>query len=284
VAGAFASALQRRQSAERLHATEELNRSLRDEVRELRDRLDAETAYRQKSVLRAEGFDDIVGVSAVLAKVLYQVEQVAGPTPRADPRGDGDGQGPRGPCRTRPQPAQGPAARDRELRGAARRAHRERAVRLREGGLHGAVARTLGRFEMAHGGTILLDEIGEMPLAVQAKLLRVLEGGTFERLGSSRTSKVDVRVIAATNRTLPGRCARDGSAPTSSTASTSSRDHPAPARARRGRAAPRLALHQRRQAALGRKIKRVPERLMRALETYPWPGNVRELENVIVRA
>ena len=113
-----------------------------------------------------------------------------------------------------------------------------------KGAFTGAVVRTLGRFEMAHGGTMLLDEIGEMPLGAQAKMLRVLEGGTFERLGSSKTTKVDVRVIAATNRDLAkavreGRFRADLFYRLNVFPITS-----CPARARGGRAPPRLAFHQ----------------------------------------
>ena len=81
-------------------------------------------------------------------------------------------------------------------------ADRERAVRAREGRLHGRAARQAGRFELAHGSTLFLDEIGDLPLGLQAKLLRVLQERRFERLGSTRRSTVDVRIIAATNRDL----------------------------------------------------------------------------------
>jgi transcriptional regulator with GAF, ATPase, and Fis domain len=181
--------------AERLRATEELNRSLREEIRELRDRLDAETAYLQGSVLRGEDFDEIVGGSAVLSKVLHQVEQVAGTDSPVLILGEtGTGKDllahavhDRSRRKDRPLVIVNCAALpdalvESELFG------------YEKGAFTGAAVRTLGRFEMAHGGTILLDEIGEMPLGAQAKMLRVLEGGTFERLGSSKTMKVDVRV------------------------------------------------------------------------------------------
>jgi transcriptional regulator with GAF, ATPase, and Fis domain len=154
-----------------------------------------------------------------------------------------------------------------------------------KGAFTGAVARTLGRFEMAHGGVILLDEIGELPLGVQAKLLRVLEGGTFERLGSSRTIKVDVRVVAATNRDL-AREVREGRFRADLYYRLNVFPITLPPLRERAEDVPVLVWHfiNERQGALGRSIKRVPDRVMRALESYAWPGNVRELENVIERA
>jgi transcriptional regulator with GAF, ATPase, and Fis domain len=154
-----------------------------------------------------------------------------------------------------------------------------------KGAFTGAVARTLGRFEMADGGSILLDEIGELPLGVQAKLLRVLEGGTFERLGSSKTIGVDVRVLAASNRDL-ARDVREGRFRPDLYYRINVFPMTVPPLRERSEDIPLLVWHfiNARQSALGRSIKRVPERLMRALETHAWPGNVRELENLVERA
>ena len=271
--------------AERLRATEELNRSLREEIRELRDRLDAETAYVQGSVLR-EGFDEIVGVSAALSKVLHQVEQVAGTD---------------SPVLILGETGTGKDLLARAVHDRSRRKDRPLVIvncaalpdalveselfGYEKGAFTGAVVRTLGRFEMAHGGTILLDEIGEMPLGAQAKMLRVLEGGTFERLGSSRTMKVDVRVVAATNRDL-AQAVREGRFRADLFYRLNVFPITIPPLRERVEDVPLLVWHfvNAKQAALGRKIKRVPDRLMRALESYPWPGNIRELENLIVRA
>ena len=271
--------------AERLRATEELNRSLREEIRELRDRLDAETAYRQGSVLR-EGFDEIVGVSAVLSKVLHQVEQVAGTD---------------SPVLILGETGTGKDLLARAVHDRSRRKDRPLVIvncaalpdalveselfGYEKGAFTGAVVRTLGRFEMAHGGTMLLDEIGELPLGAQAKMLRVLEGGTFERLGSSKTMKVDVRVIAATNRDL-AKAVREGRFRADLFYRLNVFPITIPPLRERVEDVPFLVWHfvNAKQAALGRKIRRVPDRLMRNLETYPWPGNIRELENLIVRA
>jgi formate hydrogenlyase transcriptional activator len=142
-----------------------------------------------------------------------------------------------------------------------------------------------GRFELANGGTIFLDEIGEVPLEVQAKLLRVLQDGAFERLGSPRTIRVDVRVIAATNRNIlddvrAGRFRADlyhrlNVFPVSLP----------PLRERLEDVVP-LARHfiGRFAERYGKCIATLPVDVSRDLESYSWPGNVRELENVIERA
>jgi transcriptional regulator with GAF, ATPase, and Fis domain len=143
----------------------------------------------------------------------------------------------------------------------------------------------IGRFELAHGGTIFLDEVGELPLETQAKLLRFLQGGEFERLGSHHTRHVSVRVVAATNRDMreevkSGRFRRDlylrlNVFPISIP----------PLRARRGDI-PLLAHHLVAKLAerLGRRIDFIPGDVMEHLQRYAWPGNVRELENVLERA
>jgi chemotaxis protein methyltransferase CheR len=154
-----------------------------------------------------------------------------------------------------------------------------------KGAFTGAVERRIGRFELADGATIFLDEVGEMPTALQQKLLRVLQDGEFERLGSSRVRKTDVRVIAATNRNLKedvdkGRFREDlwyrlNVFPIS-----------IPPLRDRAEDIPLLVtwIIKRIQRRLGKKIRTVPTTVMDDLNAYPWPGNVRELENVIERA
>ena len=153
------------------------------------------------------------------------------------------------------------------------------------GAFTGAVATRQGRFELADKGTLFLDEIGDLPLDVQATLLRVLEEGEFERVGSSHTRRADVRVVAATHRDLEaaveaGRFREDLyyrlsvfliSLP--------------PLRLRR-EDIPRLvwAFIERRQRMLKRRIERIEPAVMKALQEHTWPGNVRELDNVIERA
>jgi chemotaxis protein methyltransferase CheR len=143
----------------------------------------------------------------------------------------------------------------------------------------------MGRFEVAHGGTLFLDEIGELPLELQTKLLRVLQDGEFERLGSSQTIRVDVRVIAATNRDLEqdlgsGRFRKDFYYRLQVFPITVPplRDH--------REDIPLLVRFfvERFARKSGKAIDTVPAEAMEALQRYPWPGNVRELQNVIERA
>jgi formate hydrogenlyase transcriptional activator len=260
--------------------------SARGEIRRLRDRLEAETAYLQKETFRAQGFDDIVGVSGALSKVLLQVEQVSAadsPVLILGETGTGKDLVARAiheRCRRKGRPllavncaALPDALIESELFG------------YEKGAFTGAVARTAGRFEMADGGSILLDEIGELPFAAQAKLLRVLEGGTFERLGSSRTMTVDVRVIAATNRDL-AKEVHEGRFRADLYYRLNVFPITVPPLRERPEDVPLLVWHfiNAKQGVLGRAIKRVSEPLMRAFQSYPWPGNVRELENLIERA
>jgi transcriptional regulator with GAF, ATPase, and Fis domain len=154
-----------------------------------------------------------------------------------------------------------------------------------KGAFTGATTRRIGRFELADGGTIFLDEIGDLALSLQAKLLRVLQEGEFERLGSSKTMRVNVRVLAATNRDLSEAMRKE---------------------LFRSDLYYRLAvypiqippLRQRKEdihllaesfleeasRRLGRSFEAIPRRVLDALEHYDWPGNVRELQNVIERA
>jgi transcriptional regulator with GAF, ATPase, and Fis domain len=153
------------------------------------------------------------------------------------------------------------------------------------GAFTGAYARQLGRFEAADGGTIFLDEIGDLPLDLQTKLLRVLEERELERLGSSKTIKVDARAIAATNRNL-AEAIQQG---------TFRSDlyyrlnvyplHLPPLRQRR-EDIPALARTFLIDAGLrlGRRFQDIPPAVLEALRSYDWPGNVRELQNVIQRA
>ena len=154
-----------------------------------------------------------------------------------------------------------------------------------KGAYTGALTRESGRFEIADGGTLFLDEVGELPMELQAKLLRVLENGTFERLGSSRTVKVNVRLIAASNRDL-GQAVREN---------RFRQDlffrlqvfpiQIPPLRDRREDIPPLVwAFIKAFGRQLGKVIENVPRQSMEALRAYAWPGNVRELRNVIERS
>jgi formate hydrogenlyase transcriptional activator len=154
-----------------------------------------------------------------------------------------------------------------------------------KGAFTGAIAQKTGRFELAHKGTLFLDEVGDIPLELQAKLLRVLQEQEFERLGSNRTRKVDVRLIAATHRDLPAMVKQ-----------TTFREDlyyrlkvfpiNVPALRQRTEDIPKLVwyfteLYSRR---MNKKIDEIPAETMDALVRYRWPGNVRELQNFIERA
>ncbi len=154
-----------------------------------------------------------------------------------------------------------------------------------KGAYTGAMTQQVGRFEVANGSTIFLDEIGDLPLDLQVKLLRVLQDGVYERLGSYRTQHADVRVIAATNRDLAtmikeGKFRED----LFHRLNVFPIEAP-PLRARIGDI-PLLAwtLIQEFNSKMGRSIESIPKSAMEALKQYPWPGNVRELRNVIERA
>src|SRR6202163_308983 len=154
-----------------------------------------------------------------------------------------------------------------------------------KGAFTGAVAQKIGRFEAANGGTLFLDEIGDIPLELQAKLLRVLQEQEFERLGSTHTHRVNVRVVAATNQNLAVLVAekqfrmdlyyRLNVFPVA-----------VPPLRRRLEDIPTLVAHFARRYAerMAKRIEKVPSDSMEALVRYPWPGNIRELQNFIERA
>jgi len=154
-----------------------------------------------------------------------------------------------------------------------------------KGAFTGAVSRRLGRFELADKGTIFLDEIAELPLELQAKLLAVLQEGEFERVGGSRTVRVDVRVIAATNRDL-NEAVRTGKFRQDLYYRLNVFPIVAPPLRDRRRDIPLLVQHILKRASekLGRHFAGVSEQSMERLMNYEWPGNVRELEHVIERA
>jgi len=154
-----------------------------------------------------------------------------------------------------------------------------------KGAFTGALTRKIGRFELADKGTIFLDEIGDLPLELQAKLLRVLQEGELQRVGSTQTVRVSVRVIAATNRDLneavvghrfrPDLFYRLNVFPI-----------PIPPLRERPEDIPMLVRHlaMKHAAKMGKRIESIPKSTMRALQVYRWPGNVRELQNVLERA
>ena len=153
------------------------------------------------------------------------------------------------------------------------------------GAFTGAIAQKIGRFELAHKGTLFLDEVGDIPLALQPKLLRVLQEQEFERLGSGRTHRVDVRVVAATHRDLERMVKRDQFRSDLYYRLNVFPITLPPLRERREDIAPLVEhyvdIFARR---MGKHIETIPDEFMDAFKSHSWPGNIRELQNVIERA
>jgi formate hydrogenlyase transcriptional activator len=154
-----------------------------------------------------------------------------------------------------------------------------------KGAFTGALSRRIGRFELANGGTLFLDEVGDLPLELQAKLLRVLQEGEFERLGGSQTLKVDVRLIAATNRDLK-QAVEEGRFRADLFYRLNVFPIAIPPLRERLEDVPRLARHFAMiyGLKLGKPVGTIGDKTLRQLTAYGWPGNVRELQNVLERA
>jgi transcriptional regulator with GAF, ATPase, and Fis domain len=154
-----------------------------------------------------------------------------------------------------------------------------------KGAFTGAIAQKIGRFELADKGTLFLDEVGDIPLALQPKLLRVLQEQEFERLGSNRTQRVDVRLVAATHRDLPDMVKRSEFRSDLYYRLNVFPVQLPPLRARRGDV-PALVAHF--ADVFGRRmnkeIETIPPETMSAFSSYEWPGNIRELQNLVERA
>lgn len=238
-------------------------------------------------VLAAErGFPDIVGSSPALGKVLEQVSMVGATDASVLILGE-SGTGKElvaraiheaGPRRERPLVRVNCASIPKELFESEFFGHVK-------GAFTGAIRDRIGRFEMADRGTLFLDEVGEIPSELQPKLLRVLQEGTFERVGEERTRRVDVRIIAATNRDLLAT-ARSGAFRLDLYYRLSVFPMELPPLRDRREDIRSLAEHFLAQAKgrLGTRRLRVSDHEWARLETYAWPGNVRELQNVIERA
>jgi transcriptional regulator with GAF, ATPase, and Fis domain len=153
------------------------------------------------------------------------------------------------------------------------------------GAFTGAIAPRQGRFELAHHGTLFLDEIGDLPMDLQPKLLRVLQEGAFERVGSSQTHAVDVRIVAATHKDL-GRAVAEGEFRADLYYRLNVFPIRLPPLRERREDIPALvwSIIRKRQRVLQRHITAVPNDVLEALQRYSWPGNIRELENVVERA
>jgi formate hydrogenlyase transcriptional activator len=256
------------------------------QISELKDRLAQENLYLEDEIRSELNFKEVVGKSEVLRRVLAQVETVA-PTDSTVLIYGETGTGKELIAR---------AVHDLSSRGS------NAFVKLNcaaiptglleselfgheRGAFTGAIAQRVGRFELAHRGTVFLDEIGEVPLELQPKLLRVLQEREFERLGSTRTLRTDARLIAATNRDLQAMV-NDQKFRSDLFYRLNVFPVRVPALRERAGDIPLLVRHfvQQFSRQMNRSIDTIPSETMTKLERYHWPGNIRELQNVIERA
>ncbi len=256
------------------------------EIAVLKDKLAEEKLYLEDEIRSEYNFEEIVGQSPALKRILQQVETVA-PTEAAVLILGDTGTG-------------------KEL--IARAIHELSARRERtfvkvncaaiptglleselfgheKGAFTGAIAQKIGRFELAHQGTLFLDEVGDIPLELQPKLLRALQEQEFERLGSTRTVKVDARVLAATNRNL-AQMVEEGKFRRDLYYRLNVFPIQVPPLRERQQDIPVLARYftQKYAKRMDRPIKSIPAEAMQAFQRWSWPGNVRELENLIERS
>ncbi len=269
------------------HAAASLaNATAWEEVESLRHRLEQENDYLQEEVRHGNSFGEMIGQSSALQKVGEQIELVAPTNSTVLVTGE-SGTGKELVAREihrhssrseRPLIKVNCAAIPRELYDSEFFGHTK-------GSFTGAVRDRVGRFELADGGTLFLDEIGEIPLDLQSKLLRVLQEGELERVGEERTRKVDVRIIAATNRDLKSESeARRFRSDLYYRLSVFPIE--LPSLAERKEDIPLLAEHLLSQLArkLGRPVPRLTLINVRELQEYDWPGNIRELQHVLERS
>jgi formate hydrogenlyase transcriptional activator len=256
------------------------------EIRDLKDQLSKEKLYLEDEIRSEMNFAQIVGKSAPLLRVLKQVETVAPTDSTVLIYGD-TGTGKEliaraihdlSPRRSKPFVKLNCAAIPMGLLESELFGHEK-------GAFTGAIAQRIGRFEVANGGTIFLDEIGEVPLELQTKLLRVLQEREFERLGSSHTLRTDARLIAATNRDLEAMVGEQKFRSDLFFRVNVFPLHVPPLRERQGDI-PLLVRHFTEQLSrrMNKVIETIPSEAMDALCRYHWPGNIRELQNVIERA
>ena len=256
-----------------------------EQINALKTRIEAENVYLQEEILREHNFDEIVGNSSALLDLLRKVEMIA-PTDASVLLYGETGTG-------------------KELLARAIHSRSPRSARAMvtvncgaipsglveselfghvKGAFTGALQNAIGRFELADGSTVFLDEVGELPLDTQVKLLRVLQEHEFQPVGSSRTKKVDVRTIAATNRNLEDDV-RAGRFRSDLFYRLNVLPLRVPPLRERRSDIPELVLFflERASKKFGRKIMSVSQDTMQHLVAYEWPGNIRELQNVIER-
>jgi formate hydrogenlyase transcriptional activator len=275
----FANALDRKKSDESLN-------SALVEIRNLKNELKADFTYLQEEIKLTHNFEHIIGQSNKIKSSLLKVEQVAKTDTTVLILGE---------------TGAGKELVARAIHNSSRRKNRPLvkvncAVLHRnliesqlfgheKGAFTGADAKKIGRFELANNASIFLDEIGELPFEVQAKLLRVLQNGEFERLGGSKTLHTNARIIAATNRDLENE-SKIGNFRNDLWYRLNVFPISVPPLRERKDDIPMLAKYfvQKCTKKIGKQIDTIPRKTLTALQRYDWPGNVRELENLIERA
>ncbi len=270
---------------ERKRAEEALESAF-DEIKMLKEQLEAENIYLREEVGLKKGFTEIVGDSDSIKYVMHRIRQVA-PT-RTTVLLEGETGTGKGLFARLIHEASGRREKtfvNVNCAGLPPNLIESELFGREKGAFTGATVKQIGRFELADGGTIFLDEIAELPLELQAKLLKVIEDGEFERLGSPHAVKVDVRIIASTNRILEeeiskGRFRKDLFYRLNVFPVTIP-----PLRQREGDISLLVKFFAERFSKRhGRGVKHFDANTMKTLERYDWPGNVRELMNVIERA
>jgi formate hydrogenlyase transcriptional activator len=273
-----------REIEERQQAEASLSRAF-TEIKTLKDRLEAENIYLRQEIGMKNQFSEIIGQSDGLKYVLYRVEQVAPLNTTVLILGEtGTGKELIAAAIHRLSPRQDRALITVNCAALPVNLMESELFGREKGAFTGADTRQIGRFEIAHGSTLCLDEIGELPLELQAKLLRVIQHNEFERLGSSQTIKVDVRIVATTNRNLEeevrqGRFRKDLYYRLNVFPIT------VPSLRQRKEDIPLLAqaFVERYARKLGKQFNSIRKDTLQALQNYPWPGNIRELESVVER-
>ena len=257
-----------------------------EEIKVLKNQLEAENIYLRHELKSTSSYGEIIGESDILKHILYRVEQVAPMDTTVLLEGE-TGTGKELFARAihkkskrsdKPMITVNCASLPASLIESELFGHEK-------GAFTGSLQKQIGRFELASGGTLFLDEVGEIPVALQAKLLRVLQEGEFERIGNPKTIKIDVRVIAATNRDLEQEILKDRFR---NDLFYRLNVYPITIAPLRDRASdiPLLVGHfvKHFNQKFGKNISQIPRKVMEQLKLYDWPGNIRELENIIERA